>query len=326
MCLWDPEVLRGEGAQMTLPMPIYAWCFAPDSRSILTYDREGRVARWEGDRFQKLTPVFETFHTNWWRVCFSQDGRRFAAGSSNGFVRIWDVERGAIIQQFRAGTNWTSPSRFLDQGRKLIVDQTSAFYTFIGTPSHADCLWDLASEREVYCWGNPPNATGAAFSHDGRWWVRLGHSGRCCVRDLVSGQETNPPLDILAAGWGPDISPDGKVFAVPSWAGYVRLWETSTWRELKTIRGILLGYQSAFFSPDGTRLITGAGGEEAIKLWDTENYEELLTLQGRGYFFNGSAFSPDGSVLGSVNVSGLLHLWRAPSWAEIEAAERERSP
>ena len=37
------------------------------------------------------------------------------------------------------------------------------------------------------------------------------------------------------------------------------------------------------------------------------------------------AFSPDGNVLGSVNGNGILHLWRAPSWAEIEAAERKES-
>jgi hypothetical protein len=34
-----------------------------------------------------------------------------------------------------------------------------------------------------------------------------------------------------------------------------------------------------------------------------------------------AAFSPDGNVLGSLSLSEVLHLWRAPSWAEIEAAE-----
>ena len=34
-----------------------------------------------------------------------------------------------------------------------------------------------------------------------------------------------------------------------------------------------------------------------------------------------SQFSPDGHALMAINEFGVLHLWRAPSWAEIAAAE-----
>jgi hypothetical protein len=48
----------------------------------------------------------------------------------------------------------------------------------------------------------------------------------------------------------------------------------------------------------------------------------LLTLEGQGTGFYGTASSIDGNLLGSKNQgSGLLLLWRAPSWAEIEKAE-----
>ena len=61
------------------------------------------------------------------------------------------------------------------------------------------------------------------------------------------------------------------------------------------------------------------------ELWDVEGHRELLTLEGTGSWFNSSAFSPDGTVLGSNTLLGRLHLWRAPSWAEIEAAERAQA-
>ncbi len=35
------------------------------------------------------------------------------------------------------------------------------------------------------------------------------------------------------------------------------------------------------------------------------------------------AFSPDGQWLAACNSEGKLHLWRAPSWAEIETAEKQ---
>jgi hypothetical protein len=39
--------------------------------------------------------------------------------------------------------------------------------------------------------------------------------------------------------------------------------------------------------------------------------------------FKASRFSPDGNLLGAVGEGNdkSIHLWRAPSWAEIEKAE-----
>ena len=58
-----------------------------------------------------------------------------------------------------------------------------------------------------------------------------------------------------------------------------------------------------------------------MKLWDFEGGEELITLPGQGFAFTTAAFSPDGRFLTSQNRTGLLHLWSAPSWEEIKAAE-----
>jgi hypothetical protein len=38
------------------------------------------------------------------------------------------------------------------------------------------------------------------------------------------------------------------------------------------------------------------------------------------------AFSPDGDAIGWLNLTGDLYLWRAPSWAEIGAAEAKDRP
>jgi WD40 repeat protein len=51
-------------------------------------------------------------------------------------------------------------------------------------------------------------------------------------------------------------------------------------------------------------------------------HRELLALQAQGQFFMGLSFSPDGNTLIAVSLDGVVSLWRAPSWAEIEAAEK----
>ncbi len=118
------------------------------------------------------------------------------------------------------------------------------------------------------------------------------------------------------------FSPDGRLFATASHLGYAKLWDGATLRELAVLRGFLMGVHSVAFSRDGRRLATGSEGFEAVKLWDAENWQELLALEGQGSLFRPMAFSADGNVLASCNAQGVLHLWRAPSWAEIDAAEK----
>ena len=103
--------------------------------------------------------------------------------------------------------------------------------------------------------------------------------------------------------------------------GFAKLFDLDTQRELATLHGFLLGVHSVAFSPDGTRLALGSNGREAVKLWDVASLEEVATLGAQGSVFSSTQFSPDGNILGSLNNSGDLYLWRAPSWEEINGAE-----
>jgi WD40 repeat protein len=129
------------------------------------------------------------------------------------------------------------------------------------------------------------------------------------------------PLETSEAA-GASFSSDGKFFAVASEMGSARVWDTKTWREVATLRGFQLGGESAAFSPDSNRLATGSGaGAQAPILWDTDSWQDVITLQGSSSVFYEPAFSPDGNSIGALNAAGILHVWDAPSWAEINAAE-----
>ncbi len=81
----------------------------------------------------------------------------------------------------------------------------------------------------------------------------------------------------------------------------------------------------AALSPDGHRLATGGPiTKEAVKLWDWAAHRELLTLRAEGLYFTHVVFSPDGNTLAATSLTGVAHLWRAPSWEEIAAAENEQ--
>jgi WD40 repeat protein len=117
------------------------------------------------------------------------------------------------------------------------------------------------------------------------------------------------------------FSPDASLLAVVSWRGVGQVWLTQHGRQAATLRGVLQGQHSAAFSPQGDRLAVGSNAREAVKLWDVSGFQELLTLEGRGSLFSSIGFSPDGSALAASNGQGLVHIWQAPAFEDIERAE-----
>ena len=123
-----------------------------------------------------------------------------------------------------------------------------------------------------------------------------------------------PPESVSRAFWGA-FSPDHRYFAR---ARGLQLEDAATGQVLGPFHGV----HSVAFSPDSQRVVAGSDDRQAVKIWDTQTLQELLTLRGESTFFSQTRFSPDGNLLATMSFSGLLHVWRAPSWAEIEAAER----
>lgn len=94
-----------------------------------------------------------------------------------------------------------------------------------------------------------------------------------------------------------------------------------TLQEVTPFADFLHGVQSVAFSPDGRTL--ASCGDRRVKLWSRETLQEILTL-GRFTSTTGWAmFSSDGTCLSTNSQDDRVHLWRAPSLLEIEAAEAD---
>lgn len=273
------------------------------------------MSQWTGSDFQRKEPLLEigpTVPDKSYLYWFSPDGRFLSTGSTNGVLQIWDLSRRVLARQ------WTNTSGEV-QGMNFLPARNK--FVSLSLSDNVLHEWDLTSGLETQSWPGPASFSGwTCLLPDERSFMMIGYGGDIVFRNLAEKKNLRVELDVLEAV-GPTYSPDGKLFAAASDLGLTKVWDTATWRLVATLGGVLNGMHTVAFAPDGQRLAIASDGKEAVKLWATESWQDVFTLDGDGTGFKGAVFSPDGNTLAWGNQTGGLHLWRAPSWEEINAAE-----
>jgi WD40 repeat protein/serine/threonine protein kinase len=314
ICFWDTSVAHPHQPRITVPAQnIINYNFAPDGHSLLTLDQRGQVAQWSGVDFSQQTSLLE-MGTKIFSSDFSLDGRFLAFFGTNGTIQVWNPSQRVLLHQLTNDTGRVYGLNFLADGKKLM------------TVSMSDSVFhelDLTTGLEIQSWPAPASLIlgwAVALTPDEHSFMAIGSSG-AVFRNLVDQSQTKPDLNFLEP-CGAIFSPDGKLLAVADQMGFARVLDAATWRTVATAGGFLNAPHGIWFSPDGKRLAIASDDNEAVRLCDTESWQDVFTLEAPGTGFGGVEFFPDNNTIAWVNQT-TAYIWRAPSWAEINAAEAQ---
>ena len=150
-----------------------------------------------------------------------------------------------------------------------------------------------------------------AWSPDGKR-LASGSYREVIVWDAAGKREQRLTKGLLDRVTALKFSPDGALLAaadgIPTKAGVVRLFETSSWKLNSSWDAHSDSILSLDISHDGNLLATGSA-DKLAKIWSLSNQLEVAKLEGIGGHVLGLQFSPDDLTLATASADKVLNLW-----------------
>ncbi len=250
-------------------------------------------------------------------VCFaiSPDGVKLAYGTRSGAVGVLNALTGNSIRPLAQLAEEVSSLKFSRDGKVLAASDRERVI-----------LWDAISHQAFASfqhtakfgssWG------GITLSRDGRQLLTRCEDGRAEL--LSETTQKFPTVWNAHRGLIMDavFFPDARRVVTAGADARVKVWDLETKQEF-LIGSALNAFWSVTLNDEGTRLVAGAG-EGLIRIYDPVRAHLLLALKSEASIEREVKFLPGDDTLVAIVPSGL-RIWRAPSWAEIEAVEKAES-
>jgi WD40 repeat protein/DNA-binding SARP family transcriptional activator/class 3 adenylate cyclase len=229
---------------------------------------------------------------------FSPDGSLFAAAwPVANVVRILDLRSREIVEIEAPGAGQEPDPMFWQTS--FSPDGTRLAVTVDDVPPTA-VIFDVDTGDEVFTLeGHSDDSFDIGWSPDGRWIATASLDDTARIWDAETGEVRFTLHGHTSGVMSLDWSPDATRLVTGSQDGTAKVWEVTATgtRELLSLaaQDTRTGVWGVAFSPDGSRVMTGAGGiTPALQIWDVSvaGGAEWVNLPAPGY--PAAEFMPDG--------------------------------
>ena len=207
-------------------------------------------------------------------MAFSPDGSLLLVGGYHE-VLVWNTADGTLLRRIKN----------------------------VGQRVHAIVF--LADQKTIAVGGGEPGRNGEVRLMDFETGQLKGVIGR--TSDVVLDIAVKPTLVAVADPANP-IPPARNELAIASADGLIRVVDTESMAEVRTIANHADWVTAIAWSDDGTRLVSGSRDKSA-KVFDAQNGELLVSYAGHAAAVRGVAFLPDGKQIVSSGSDKKLHRW-----------------
>lgn len=289
LILWDLDT--GEAIQTISGHEgrVFTVSFSPDGQFLLSGGTDRTIRMWsvetgeEVRRFQGHGAVVKT-------AIFNQDQRLILSSSDDGTIRIWNADTGDELDRFLGHTGQVEQVLYTPGETQMVSASLD------GTLR----LWDLTNGAEIrrLVGGHTAGVLTADISRDGSVAVTGGFDGMVTIWDMQTGDQVGQFDGHAGSDYVEPlvIGPDGALVASagPNDDNSLLVWNLDTQEIVYTLLGHENNINSAFFSPDGSMLVS-VSQDRTFIAWDMATGEQIYrSAEFPDVRLRGVAFSPDG--------------------------------
>jgi hypothetical protein len=246
-------------------------------------------------------------------VAWHVASRRLAEGTSDGLIRIWDVDREQTLLTLQGSAPWRNfwAGRWLawsPDGSKLAAGFNDA----------AVRIWETRSGRELLrLAGQGSPIVAVAFGSDGARVAAWRQDGSIKIWDTGTGRPTSElahPGQVVAGAW----SPDDKLLAAAHRDGTVTISGTEAGGRTVTLRDHVAGLRGLAWSPDSSQLAS-TSRDFTARIWEVASGRTVVGPLRHSHEITSVAWEPDGRRLATGSIDQAIKVWDATTGREILA-------
>jgi WD40 repeat protein len=247
-------------------------------------------------------------------VAVFPDRRRMATNSSDGMLRVWDLNSGVMLMELE-GRGRVMQDMALSQDGKVIASSDHEGYVFAWDGETGKRLTQAFRPSCNACWldfspDGATLATGSGYTTklwSTKTWQLQGESFRC-DRDFMTCIRYSSSGELLT------MANYDKIY----------IWNPATKQRIATFNGVSSG--SLVWTPDGTRLLSADLRSTTIREWDSSTWKQVGDMWKGTTSCRSLALSCNGTIVASPTTNNRVRLWRLSDWRTIAIFQHADTP